>query len=374
MNSLNGSTALDAVFGVEFDPFGIERGIETTRGIAITLPSPSTELSKIRNAVNWCDEFEGNDSSGSSSRGAAAVLKTKHSMANEQPAWEVEEEPEAPAAVVLEACCDSRESVRAAIKGGALRVEVCARASLHVGGLTPSPTLVAAALEETDDVVALIRIRAGDFVYTDEELRDMAAEIRALSAVGCRGFALGCLGVDGNIDEAATSTLIRACGDNAIICFHRAADEVLRRAADLGAVDRLAAALARLGCKRVLSSGGAATARGGRATLWALQKACSRRRVAVVVAGGVTAGNAHLLVRDTGATQLHAASSLTCAVALALPSSLFFAAERVVTPDRVAALSAALAAAAAALGDSTTTARVVGDGAPVESWWWQGVF
>ena len=300
-------------------------------------------------------------------------------MANddEQPAWEVEEPTDSPPppCVILEACCDSRESVRNAVKGGASRVEICARASLHCGGLTPSPTLVRAALAEAADVVALVRVRSGDFVYTEEELRDMVAEVQALRSVGCRGFAFGCLGADGSIDEAATATLIEAAGKDAVICFHRASDEVLRRAKDLRAVDRVASALERLGCARVLSSGGAATARGGRSTLWALQKACGRRRIAVVVAGGVSEANAGLLVRDTGCTQLHAATALTHDVARAAPTSLFFATEKVVCADRVASLNAALAAAAALNEAQATTARVVGDAsAPVERWWWQGIF
>ena len=299
-------------------------------------------------------------------------------MANDEQPWEVEEptdSPPAPPAVILEACCDSRESVRNAVKGGASRVEICARSSLHVGGLTPSPALVRAALAEASNVVALVRVRSGDFVYTEEELRDMVAEVQTLRSVGCRGFALGCLGADGSIDEAATSTLIEAAGKDATICFHRASDEVLRRAKDLRAVDRVATALERLGCARVLSSGGAATARGGRSTLWALQKACSRRNIAVVVAGGVSEANAGLLVRDTGCTQLHAATALTHEVARAAPTSLFFSTERVVCADRVASLNAALAAAAALNEAQATTARVVGDAsAPVERWWWQGIF
>ena len=238
--------------------------------------------------------------------------------------------------VILEACCDSRESVRNAVKGGALRVEVCARSSLHVGGLTPSPTLVRAALAEAADVVALVRVRSGDFVYTEEELRDMVAEVRPVhrSVEAAAASHWGCLGADGSIDEAATSTLIEAAGKDAVICFHRASDEVLRRAKDLRAVDRVASALERLGCARVLSSGGAATARGGRSTLWALQKACGRRRIAVVVAGGVSEANAGLLVRDTGCTQLHAATALTNDVARAAPTSLFFATEKVVRRPR----------------------------------------
>jgi len=135
---------------------------------------------------------------------AAAGLKN---MAND-PAWEVEAD-DTPC-VILEACCDSRESVRNAVEGGALRVEVCARSSLHVGGLTPSPTLVRAALAEAADVVALVRVRSGDFVYTEEELRDMVSEVRELRSVGCRGFALGCLGADQCINQILATRLAAA--------------------------------------------------------------------------------------------------------------------------------------------------------------------
>ena len=61
--------------------------------------------------------------------------------------------------------------------------------------------------------------------------------------------------------------------------------------------------------------------------------------------------------------------------ARAAPTSLFFATERVVCQNRVASLNAALAAAAALNEAQATTARVVGDAsAPVERWWWQGIF
>ena len=50
-------------------------------------------------------------------------------------------------------------------------------------------------------------------------------------------------------------------------------------------MDALLSSLKDLGVARVLSSGGAATARGGRSTLWALNKACARRGLEVTVAG-----------------------------------------------------------------------------------------
>mmetsp|Transcript_13016 Transcript_13016/g.40121 ORF Transcript_13016/g.40121 Transcript_13016/m.40121 type:complete len:262 (-) Transcript_13016:8-793(-) len=221
-----------------------------------------------------------------------------------EPAWEAEPEP-----VLLEACVCSREDARAAVAGGAKRLEVCARASLGVGGLTPPPTLVEAALEEASaagdvEIVALVRPRPGDFCYDAEELADSVKDVVALRAAGCRGFVLGCLTAGGHVDEAATSALVDAANGvdgDAAVTFHRAVDEVLRAAPALKGIDALVGSLVRLGCSRILSSGGAATARGGRATLWALRRACGRHGLELIVAGGVTAANVPALLRDTGA-------------------------------------------------------------------------
>ena len=190
-------------------------------------------------------------------------------------------------------------------------------------------------------------------MYTEEE-QGTCQRGTVTSGVGCRGFALVAR-ADGSIDEAATATLIDAAKDPSSASIEPPTG---REGRDLRAVDRVASALERLGCARVLSSGGAATARGGRSTLWALQKACGRRRIAVVVAGGVSEANAGLLVRDTGCTQLHAATALTHEVARAAPTSLFFATERVVCAT--ASLHQCRAAAAAALNERRRRRR---------AWW-----
>ena len=87
---------------------------------------------------------------------------------------EVKEDP-APAPAILEACCDSRESVRNAVAGGASRVEVCGRGSLHCGGLTPSPTLVSLCLGECAasavEVVALVRVREQVVLLAERGMR-----------------------------------------------------------------------------------------------------------------------------------------------------------------------------------------------------------
>ena len=67
------------------------------------------------------------------------------------------------AAPILEICVDDLASLRAAISGGADRVELCS--ALALGGLTPSTALTAAALETGIPIHAMVRPRAGDFTY-----------------------------------------------------------------------------------------------------------------------------------------------------------------------------------------------------------------
>ncbi len=70
--------------------------------------------------------------------------------------------------LVMEVCADRLDSVRAALLGGASRVELCS--SLSEGGLTPTPGTMREAKRifgEDGPVFALIRPRAGDFLYSE---------------------------------------------------------------------------------------------------------------------------------------------------------------------------------------------------------------
>lgn len=140
--------------------------------------------------------------------------------------------------MILEVCVDSFSSAMAAIRGGADRLELCS--ALAVGGLTPSPALLRQIRQvSTIAVRCLMRPRGGDFLYTPEEIAQMADEIAALRQAGADGFVIGCLTADGDLDPAAMEPLLKAA-DGLGVTLHRCIDvsrdplQTYRDAASLG--------------------------------------------------------------------------------------------------------------------------------------------
>lgn len=159
---------------------------------------------------------------------------------------------------LLEICVDSLSSARAAIRGGADRLELCS--ALAIGGLTPYVELLRQIRAESDiPIRCLMRPRAGDFLYTPEEIQMMAAQIRALKGAGADGFVIGCLTKDGFLDEAAMAPLLEAAKGNGLT-LHRCIDV----SADPIAVYRQAG---KLGIDTVLTSGGESSCLAGMETI-----------------------------------------------------------------------------------------------------------
>ncbi len=125
-------------------------------------------------------------------------------------------------AKILEVCVDSYASAMAAIAGGADRLELCS--ALSVGGLTPSPALLQQIREVSKiPIRCLMRTRGGDFLYTQEEIRQMAVEMKLLQQAGADGFVIGCLTADGNLDAEAIKPLLEAAGSSGLT-LHRCID------------------------------------------------------------------------------------------------------------------------------------------------------
>ena len=158
-------------------------------------------------------------------------------------------------AKVLEICVDSLASARAAIQGGADRIELCS--ALLAGGLTPFEALLEQIKAESDiPVRCLMRHRPGDFLYGKEELELLRMQIRQLKAAGADGFVIGCLTAEGDLDLEAMKPLVEACGDQGIT-LHRCID-VSRD------VEKTYLDAKDLGIDTVLTSGAAASCSLGR--------------------------------------------------------------------------------------------------------------
>ena len=159
---------------------------------------------------------------------------------------------------ILEICVDSLASARAAIAGGADRLELCS--ALTVGGLTPYIALLEQLRKESNiPVRCLMRPRGGDFLYTKEEIAMMAAQIRQLKAAGANGFVIGCLTAEGDLDMDAMKPLIDAA-DGADLTLHRCIDvsrDLLKTYRDA----------AEIGIDTVLTSGGAGSCTAGMDTI-----------------------------------------------------------------------------------------------------------
>lgn len=159
---------------------------------------------------------------------------------------------------LLEICVDSLASARAAIAGGADRLELCS--ALAVGGLTPYAALLRQIRAESDiQIRCLMRPRAGDFLYAPEEIQLMADQIRELKNYGANGFVIGCLTPDGDLDAQAMHPLVEAAAGSGLT-LHRAIDvsrDLCQSYLDAG----------KLGIDTVLTSGGAGNCSAGRETI-----------------------------------------------------------------------------------------------------------
>ena len=231
---------------------------------------------------------------------------------------------------LLEVCCGNLESVDAAVAGGARRIELCS--ALEMDGLTPPVEWIREVRKRYPSLIihVLVRSRAGDFVYTEEEVETMAAQVEEALEAGVDGIVIGCLTAGGDVDVPAMEQLVRtvesynlaaelmrsdlchAANDSHFfpgpskrvsITFHRAFD-VCKRPFD--ALEQIIA----LGCDRILTSGQGATVVEGSDMLRELRKRAAGR-IIILPGGGVTPRNAGRILAMTGCTEIHASASET---------------------------------------------------------------
>lgn len=178
----------------------------------------------------------------------------------------------------LEICTDTLTSSLIAEKAGADRIELCA--DLCIGGTTPSAGLIKSVTSQLSIPIAvMIRPRAGDFCYSDNELETMKLDIQFAKEAGAEAVVFGVLTSDGAINTHAMQSLIECARPMAVVC-HRAFDMSQNAEQSLRQ-------LVALGVDRLLTSGFANKAFEGLETIVSLAE-MSKNDITIVVGSGIS--------------------------------------------------------------------------------------
>lgn len=198
--------------------------------------------------------------------------------------------------LIFEACVESLEEAIAAEQAGAHRIELCS--ALDQDGLTPSEELTMQCLKKlTIPVMAMVRPRGGDFVYSEDEISKMERDIDFFKEVGVNGVVFGLLTEHHFIDVINIKRLVRRALPLEIT-FHKAIDysfDVLKSFQELNSI---------YGISRVLTSGGLDTAWHGKLVIKAMNELAGRR-IEIIAAGNILPENRIQIAEATGVSELH---------------------------------------------------------------------
>ena len=196
---------------------------------------------------------------------------------------------------LVEACCDSVHTARAAQQYGAGRVELCGPGD---GGTTPSLGMVARCRDElTIPLHVMIRPHTHSFLYDEDDMDVMCNDIIAAKALGVNGVVFGPLHSDNTIDTRQLAELV-ALARPMKVTFHRAFD---RTPDALEALEQMLM----LDVDYILTSGHGRTALDGASRLQALNARAGDQLV--VLAGGyVRAENVKRIIEQSNVREVHA--------------------------------------------------------------------
>ena len=195
----------------------------------------------------------------------------------------------------FEICVSTPVDVAIALEAGADRVELCGH--WECGGLTPTTASVRASPSIGIPVRALIRPRAGNFVYNATEKELIIAEALDCLDSGADMIVVGGLDESGNVDEHLLEMLCEKISSEVMV-FHRALD-VSNNPLESAKV------LRNFEINAVLSSGGAPAAGLGIGLLGDL----SQLGLEVIAGGGVRLEDV-ITLGEVGVEAVHASCRL----------------------------------------------------------------
>lgn len=202
---------------------------------------------------------------------------------------------------ILEISAYTIDAALAAQRGDADRVELCD--GLLEGGTTPSYGTLKIAKELIEiPLVAIIRPRGGDFLYSTNEFKTMKYDVDMCRDLGIDGIAIGILNEYGDLDTSRMEILIKAAESMSVTC-HRAFDMCRN---PLQTMEQLIA----LGVDRILTSGMQPSAPQGKRFIKELIEKANNR-IGIMPGAGINELNIESMATCTGATEFHSSAKLS---------------------------------------------------------------
>jgi len=196
---------------------------------------------------------------------------------------------------IFEVCAFNIQSAINAEKAGAARVELCDNPV--EGGTTPSYGTVIETRERINiDLYPIIRPRAGNYYYDEEEYAIIKRDILICRDLGCDGISVGAQKVTGDIDTEMLKRIVEWAGPMGVTCnraFDCAPDPFKALEDIIGC-----------GCERILTSGLKSAAPDAGKLLGELVQAAGDR-IIIMPGAGIKSTNIKKLVIESNAKEYH---------------------------------------------------------------------
>ncbi|MGL5254856.1 MAG: copper homeostasis protein CutC [Brevinema sp.] len=196
--------------------------------------------------------------------------------------------------IIKEVCVENFSEALLAAEAGADRIELCD--NLAVGGTTVSAATLALSAEKLSvPYSTLIRPRAGNFIYNDDEKNIILGDIAFADDFHPEGLVVGAL-CGSSFDIPFMQEMRDLIKNSKAVC-HMAFDDTQN-------LEESLEILIELGYDRVLTKGGVNKAPHNIDMLKKLVDIAGDR-ITVMIGGGVTAENYLAIAEATGAKELH---------------------------------------------------------------------
>ncbi|HAK0934118.1 TPA: copper homeostasis protein CutC [Listeria innocua] len=204
--------------------------------------------------------------------------------------------------VLKETCIENTTNLEGFIAAGANRIELCD--NLAEGGTSVSygvaKHVVEICHEQNVSVMAMVRPRKGNFVYTKEEISIMIDDILMYKKLLADGVVFGCITDAGLLDKPAINELLKAA-TGLEVTFHMAFDELVETE-KLPAIDWLA----EQGVTRILTHGGDGAKLPEETFVhWRKYIDYAAGRIIILPGGGIKSHNLEWITKETGAAEIH---------------------------------------------------------------------